>query len=227
MQKMQIYEYKGTPIEFEIIDGHVMANATLMAKANGKDMSSIFRTQSWVDFEMAVIDYTGLNSVDLRNSKVGVNGATWIHEELVVEFARRLDSRFSLWCNRTIAELSKQGVVAIQPLSQIQILQHSVNLLVEHEKRIGDIELKQVQTSLKVDELEAKVTNRPSYFSIMGYAVLEKQTVGNEKAKKLGMIARKMCIDKGVEIEKIEDPRFGKVNTYPLEILREVFRQAA
>lgn len=116
MNSIQIFNYNDTPIQFEIIGEMVYANATAMCKPFNKDLSSILRTKQWEEMEQTVGEDLQLNSVDLRRSKPGSpdnGGGTWVHEELVIELARRLSSRFGLWCNRRIAELHKQGTVSL------------------------------------------------------------------------------------------------------------------
>lgn len=223
MNAVKVFEYQGTPIEFEIIDGHVKANATLMAKANNKDMSSIFRTLSWIDFEKAVLEDTGLNSVDLRSTKEGANGGTWIHEELVIEFARRLDPKFSLWCNRKIAELLKTANESSKALTPAEMFLHNAQVMVDHERRIGVVEQKQFATDEKIAEIEAKVTTRPDYFTVMGYASLIKIQMGKQKAQQYGAMASKVCRERGFEIERVGDERYGSVGSYPKQVLIEVF----
>jgi hypothetical protein len=48
--RVTIHQYLGHLIPFEEKDGSIMVNATLMAKAYGKQPSHITRTQKWIDF---------------------------------------------------------------------------------------------------------------------------------------------------------------------------------
>ncbi|MCF0070245.1 KilA-N domain-containing protein [Dyadobacter sp. CY261] len=137
---IQIFEYESSPIQFEVIDGQVMANATLMAKAFNKKPDDIFRTKTWKEFENAVMDDTELRFEDIRTVKNGDAGGSWIHQELVLEFSRRLNTKFSLWCNRMIAELLKSGTVSIKPKSTAEQLLDSAKVMVEHEQRLSLLE---------------------------------------------------------------------------------------
>lgn len=130
MEQLKIYEYNGTQIQFKVIDGNIKANATLMAKAFGKKPDDIIKTKLWSDFENALLeDRSDLCFDDIRSINNGKNGGTWIHEELVIEFARRLDAKFSLWCNRKISELIRTG----------KIKDASVNALESHTQRPNQI----------------------------------------------------------------------------------------
>ncbi len=103
-----------------------------------------------------------------------------------------------------------------KPLSQIEILVQSANLLLEQEKRLGQVEN-------KVLEIEARTKTRPDYFTIVGFATLKKIKCGLQLASSLGRKATALCRLKGYQMEEIPDPRFGKVKTYPLSVLEEVF----
>ncbi|WP_455590874.1 Rha family transcriptional regulator [Bacteroides sp.] len=103
-----------------------------------------------------------------------------------------------------------------KPLSQIEILVQSANLLLEQEKRLGQVEN-------KVLEIDARTKARPDYFTIVGYATLKKIKCGLQLASTLGKKATSLCKSKGYQMEEIPDPRFGRVKTYPLSVLEEVF----
>lgn len=137
---IQIFEYEQSPIQFEVIDGHVMANATVMAKAFNKKPDDIFRTKTWIDFERAVMEDTGLRFEDIRTVKNGDAGGSWIHQELVLEFSRRLNTKFSLWCNRVVAELLRNGTVTVKPKTAAEQLLDNAKVMVEHEHRLQSLE---------------------------------------------------------------------------------------
>ncbi len=113
-------------------------------------------------------------------------------------------------------EIEKQ---AKKPMSQIEILQHSVNLLAEQDKRITSVE-----TTVK--RIEAQTQTRPNYFTIVGYATLNGIECGLTLASSLGKKATAFCRKNGFQTEELPDPRFGRVKTYPERALKEVFENA-
>jgi phage antirepressor YoqD-like protein len=133
---LKIYDYNGSPIQFEEIEGRIMANATLMAMAFKKEPGFIFKTKSWKVYLLAVEESKGLRSEHLQSVKNGENGGSWIHQELVIEFARRLNPKFSIWCNDKIAELLRTGKVELNEKSESERILDVINLLqakVEYE----------------------------------------------------------------------------------------------
>jgi phage anti-repressor protein len=87
----------------------------------------------------------------------------------------------------------------------------------------SSLEAKRQMSALekRVDQIEAKATTQPNYFTVMGYAVVTK--IGMSMAGQLGKKAALLCKQYNYPIDKIYDPRFGQVGSYPEEILKQVF----
>lgn len=96
-------------------------------------------------------------------------------------------------------------------------------LILQQAQYLVNIEKRQQQLEQRIHETEAKLTTRPEYFTIAGYATLNKMYVNLAMASKLGMHARNICKRNGYAMDKIPDPRFGEVNTYPKQVLKQVF----
>lgn len=136
---------------------------------------------------------------------------------LSIDFAKRL----AMMARTEIGEQIRNYFIEIEkratkPLSQLDILAQSVQILQTQEKRITEVED-------RVKVIEAKQTIRPNFFTIVGYATLQGIQCGLKMACSLGRKATNLCKQRGIEPEEIPDPRFGKVKTYPEEILKEVF----
>ena len=65
---------------------------------------------------------------------------------------------------------------------------------------------------------------KQDYFSLVGYCSLNKIKTNMSELSKMGMDLKKMAKDSGKELHKIPDERWGKVNSYPVEILDEYFQ---
>lgn len=106
----------------------------------------------------------------------------------------------------------------LAPQSPLDILESSIKILREQEKRVNVIED-------KVKMIEAKAKTSPDYFSIIGYASLNGiKNVTLRIAGILGKKAASICNKNGFIMDTIPDPRFGRIRTYPREVLDEVFR---
>ena len=120
--------------------------------------------------------------------------------------------QYFIACEKQLKSIEK-------PLSQLEVLQHSVNMLVEQDRRIGLVE-----NEVKV--LKAQQTTRSYWYTIAGFGTLNGISIGLKHASSLGRKASQLCKERGVETETIPDPRFGTVKLYPSNILEEVFSLA-
>ena len=216
---IKVYEYEGSPIQFEEINGKMMANATLMAQAFKKKPDDIFKTITWKEFETVVVNDLDLRFEDIRLVKYGAVGGSWIHQELVVEFARRLNPKFSLWCNRKIAELMRTGKVELKPMSMEEMMIAQLQAQIAAKKEIAEIRQ-------EVKEIAAKIVTSPTdYFTIAGYASLKGIKVDTPTAAMYGKKVSAICTANGYPTGTVPDSRFGRVKTYPKEALEVVFNE--
>lgn len=136
---------------------------------------------------------------------------------LSIDFAKRLSMMARTETGEQIRnyfiEIEKR---ATKPLSQLDILAQSIQILQAQEKRISEIDD-------RVKVIEAKQTTHQNWFTIAGYGTLLKIQVGIKLAASLGRKACNLCRQLGIEPEEIPDPRFGKVKTYPENVLKQVF----
>lgn len=223
MKNLKVFEYKNTSIEFEVIDGEIFANATLMCQAFGKkpikwlELDSTKRYLEAVkvksDFRTSLIETRRGNSSDFSQG-------TWIHEKLILKLAQWLDVEFELWCDEKVAELLKTGRTSIQPANM-----DMEDILIAQLQNMKAVRIEQEQIKNRLELVEARTTTRPDYFTILGYAVYNKVSVNLPLAAKLGRQAKSLCEKRGLMMDKVPDPRFGFVYNYPREVLDEVFNK--
>jgi phage regulator Rha-like protein len=101
-------------------------------------------------------------------------------------------------------------------LSTLDILELAIKGMRENQQELQEVKK-------DVLELKAKITTRPEEYTIAGYAILNGMRVNREQASWLGKTAKAICRKRNIQTGSTHDPRFGKVYTYPVEILREVF----
>ncbi|MDR3351039.1 MAG: antA/AntB antirepressor family protein [Prevotellaceae bacterium] len=120
--------------------------------------------------------------------------------------------QYFIACEQKLKEVSK-------PLSPAEQLLQQAQLMVEQERRIEHVES-------KLHVLEARISTRPNYFTIVGYATLHRISVNLKQASILGRRASELCKARDIETDRIPDPRFGEVRMYPADVLDEVFEQS-
>ena len=131
---------------------------------------------------------------------------------------------FKKWVTgEVLPSIRKTGSYSVKPMTAIEMLAIQAQAMVELEKKQLLLESQQHLQSKDIEYLKTKAIHRPDYYSIVGFSNKVKVKVGLEKAKKLGKICVNLCKQKGYTTEKIDDPRFGYIRTYPHNVLEEVF----
>lgn len=103
-----------------------------------------------------------------------------------------------------------------KPMTMSEIVAYNANKLVE-------IERKQIETETRLNALEAKQINSPyEFFSVVAYCSLNGIKCELQQAKSWGKTATKLSKELGVKMGTTPDPRFGQVNTYHTEILKQI-----
>jgi len=126
----------------------------------------------------------------------------------------------------SMVQNNKQGQQARQYFIQCEAKLQKSNeaVLKMAQDPIIAMRLAQIEIKERLTLLEAKTTTRPDYFTVAGYGTLQGIKVGIKLAANLGRKASAICKKKGFPIDKVPDPRFGEVGSYPKSVLIEVFQ---
>lgn len=120
-----------------------------------------------------------------------------------------------------IEELEKRFNESLTPM---EMLQKQINFLVEQEKLNKQILLKQQEQEEKLLRLESKITTKDeTYYTITGYANLTHRKLPRDITINLGKACSSICRNSNITIGKEYDAKYGLINDYPMEILKEVF----
>ncbi len=241
MANIKVFEYEGVTITFEFTDGAKMINATQMIKAFPKKrMADFLKTQGTKDFILALEKrYDNIRvekSINNENSNVIriVRGGaahlqgTWMAEKLALKFASWLSVDFELWVYDRIHELLTTGKTQIQVTPTADIFK-SIRLMLDvAEANSQNIETNSQEIELlknHVGDLEAKILSiDENYYSISGYCALHGIDCPLNKAKVWGMAATKLSGNLNKSIGKAYDAKYGAINTYHLEVLKQVVK---
>ncbi|WP_159477652.1 KilA-N domain-containing protein [Dyadobacter sp. 3J3] len=96
---IQIFEYENSPIQFEVINGQVMAKVTAMFKANNPRLDTWKNSDSTNRYINACYLKWGTSKFQLiiiRMVSAENGGGTWIHEKLILNAARYISTVFEL-----------------------------------------------------------------------------------------------------------------------------------
>ena len=109
METIQVKEFNGKQIEFDLSKENIMINATEMAKIFNARMNDFFTNESTKKFIDVCLKngnyrYLGIEKeADLFTSTQ--KSGTWMHRVLALKFAAWLDPEFELWVYCTIDKL--------------------------------------------------------------------------------------------------------------------------
>lgn len=125
--------------------------------------------------------------------------------------------QYFIACEKKLKEEAK-------PLSQIDVLIQSAMAIKENQERTARLEKQQEENENRLLQLEAKNITRPECYTVAGYASLIDKPINLALAKIIGIEAKKICKANEWAIDKTHDPRWGKINVYPLDAIRTAFQ---
>ena len=137
--------------------------------------------------------------------------------------------------NKMEAELKSQQT---KQLSAAESLLQSVQLLVAHERQLAILEhnQKNMQGAIsslydkvygmqfETDMVKQKLNNEIDRYTVIGYCSAHNIPVTLTEASIIGGMCSRMCKKRNIPLEPIADRRFGKVNTYPSELIAEAIK---
>ncbi|MCC5624801.1 KilA-N domain-containing protein [Nostoc sp. CHAB 5715] len=214
--------------KYSIPKGYV--NATQMCHANNKSWGHYKERKSTKAYWTALSNDIGIpiSSLVIEVDGYGSSQGTWIHPEIAIDLAQWVSVEFRIWANRTLMKvMMNQEPVQQQSMTQVQLLAALAQQLAEQEQHL--LQQQQQQTEflhrLKAVEVEQDRVNTPCghKYSVVGFANLQGLEISVKEAGTKGRKASALYRKQGIEIERIHDPRFGKVGLYPESVLIEVF----
>ncbi|EUB33202.1 MULTISPECIES: Rha family transcriptional regulator [Fusobacterium] len=131
--------------------------------------------------------------------------------EGVLQLAARYDAvvRFKL-----IEKVSHPTKV----LSPVQQLLAQAQILVEMDSRVGAVE-----QGVRRLEHNCRRTITSNQLTVIAYANMKGIRPDEYNSSAIGRKATKLCKERNVLVGKVVDSRYGLINTYPEEILDEIF----
>jgi phage anti-repressor protein len=124
-------------------------------------------------------------------------------------------------------KIAKQKTNELDAVTEMEMIARTATRMAELQRQAMEQQrqLEQAETRLSAIEAEQGRYMSPSgnKYTILGFAVKQGLQISASVAGQKGKKAASMCRDKGIEIERIYDPRFGRVGLYPESVLIEVF----
>lgn len=103
---------------------------------------------------------------------------------------------------------------AVDPLSSLPADQRALVALMLDNASIKQQLTAQADSIKRIEAKQSAIENGASFFTVIGYGVHRGISFGLTDAAALGRAAGKLSREAGIAIDKVKDPRFGKVNSY-------------
>ena len=224
----------------------VKTNSVLVAKVfnkeHGKVMRDIANLKCSNDFRAAnfgLSSYVNEQNKEFPMYEMTKDGFTFLVMGYTGQKAAEFKEAYINAFNKMEAELKNQQT---KQLSAAESLLQSVQLLVAHERQLAILEhnQKNMQGAIsslydkvygmqfETDMVKQKLNNEIDRYTVIGYCSAHNIPMTRKEAAIIGGTCSRMCKKRNILVESIADPRFGKVNTYPSELIAEVIndRQA-
>nr|DAS52509.1 MAG TPA: regulatory protein [Caudoviricetes sp.] len=119
-----------------------------------------------------------------------------------------------------------------KPMSIPEQLLMNAQWMVEAENRINNVENEVAETRENIGVMQKEInriehnerrTITSNHLTVIAYANMKGINPGSYNSSSVGRKATKLCRDRGLLTGTVVDSRYGLINTYPLEILDEIF----
>ncbi len=110
-----------------------------------------------------------------------------------------------------------------QPLSPAEQLLRSAQMMVAHERRLQISEQRQDQIEAEVAEIKAALPSTSTHSTVKAYAISREIKINKLVAMKIARRCAHRCKSLGFPLLKVSDDQYGVINSYPLDILQQVF----
>lgn len=190
MSNIQVFEYNGQKVEFEMTGKNVMVNATEMAKIFDRRIDIFLKTEPTKAFikelqstiktielnDNLLIEFPPIsgnseskNGANLIQTK-GQNG-TWMHRVLALKFAAWLNPKFEVWVYYTI-----ENLLFGEAAERKQLLSESIRL---------KNEISELEAQLSENDIYKRLVDRKAQLMRLGKDLKANDVTSTEKQLEL------------------------------------------
>lgn len=165
MNELIVKEYLGNGIEFKVVDGVVYANANKMASGFGgskklENWKASPNTKKYIEALERSLKSSERDLIIVNQGGKATEQGTWIHEKLILNFARYLNVEFELWCDEQIAILLREGEVSISKVKDSYMIEDPIERAkrwIEEYEEKKQLEQNIVKTQKKLEHKQEVV----------------------------------------------------------------------
>ena len=204
MNNLVVREYLGSRIEFKVINGMVYANANTMASGFGgadkiKNWKKSPNTERYAEALKSSGKVIGEIYLSQKGNSSDFSQGTWIHEKLVLHFARYCNVEFEIWCDEQIATLIREGKVEIKSAKKLED-KLPMEILTENGKALNEL-FTTIGLSIPKELIVATAINTTQKST--GYDFEEVKLLLNKQDEESYHTKSEICKNVGIKSNKV------------------------
>ncbi len=212
-------------VEFEVVKDEVFTNSLQIAEVFEKRHDNVMQIIKALPKD----NFNALNfkAVNYKDTKGELRPCYNLTRDgfslLVMSFT---GEKAYKWKIAYINAFNKMEAILKEPMSEIDILIKQAELLKENQQKMKALEAK--TDELHKEQLKARnninrILANDKELTVIAYASLNGIKANSYNAAIIGKKAAKLSREQGICTGSTIDKRFGKVNTYDTDILKQVF----
>lgn len=184
------------------------------------------RFSAWFDRQLQFGFIEGVDFTSVDSATVVANGA----QKPIIDYAMTISmaKEVSMIQKSERGKLARKYFIACEEklhrsLSPSELILHLAQMNVENERKMKALEEKQSKLETEVEEIKQRTTTDLHQSTIVAYVSRNNIKLDVNRFGAMGRKASSLCKKRNIEITKINDVRWGKVNVFPDNILDEIF----
>lgn len=152
---------------------------------------------------------------------------------LILRSDKKEAKPFRKWItSEVIPAIRKTGKYEEKPMTSAQYLLQQAQWMVEAENRMNNIENDVAQNNQRIGNMKKDITRiehnerrtvTSNHLTVIAYANMKGIKPNTYNSSVMGRKATKVCRTRGLLTGTVVDSKYGLINTYPLEVLDEIF----
>ena len=152
---------------------------------------------------------------------------------LILRSDKKEAKPFRKWItSEVIPAIRKTGKYEEKPMTSAQYLLQQAQWMVEAENRMNNIENDVAQNNQRIGNIKKDITRiehnerrtvTSNHLTVIAYANMKGIKPNTYNSSVMGRKATKVCRTRGLLTGTVVDSKYGLINTYPLEVLDEIF----
>jgi hypothetical protein len=238
-EDLMLREVHGIQVGQRRSDGY--CDLTAMCQAWEKRLYDYTRLDKTKEYLEALFIETGIPANELIQTVRGApetGGGSWGHPLVAIDLAQWIDVHFKVqvnkwyyeWCqtkqNPLVSQTLDPHIAALVQISSnnVQAITGLTGKVIQHEQQLSTHEERITNAENKLNDMQNYGSDETNYFAVIAWARIRRVQIPQIKSQIMGQRSARLCRQRGIEIKRIKDARWGWVNLYPIEILDEVWR---